>query len=292
MRLSRLARALLAPLLLAALACENPTAPQLVAGTEELDREFRDNPAAAADRVWRLLSEGSISRLLPSSLGEIHVTVDGRPRSYRAFVVERVTIPEDAGDGYPCPRVRRTLFAVRGDREGFMLSGADFTREVAPRFDFGCPGLVDSIGRPEWVPPWEPSFHGFLGGGDSAGFHAFGNVAQFHGLDGRARIAPAFVGGEICTELSRPPVDAVEVRETACEAATFEVEMELRVSKMHFPQGSAAFGPGITREEQSPPPVRTGRARRVAAPLQTVPGIRLTTRCGGERRTFGCAVTW
>ena len=280
MRLSRLARALLAPLLLSVLACENPTAPKLLEATEEFDRAFRDDPATAADRLSKLLLDANMTRLLPSSLGEIQATVDGRPRAYRAYVVERVVVPVDAEDGYPCPRVRRTLYAVRGDREGFMLSGADFTREVAPVWESGCPGLVDSIGRPEWVPPWEPTFHGFLGGPGSAAFHSFGNVGQFHGLGGRVRIEPAFVSGEGCADsASRGDSADPYVLATACEAATFEVEMELRVAKLGNPDGGA-------------PPGRTGRALRLTAPLQTVPGIRLTTRCGGERRTFGCAVTW
>jgi hypothetical protein len=277
MRLHRLLRIVLAPLALAIVACESPTAPQFLAATDRFERSLADDPGAA-DRLSGLLGDQNVSRHLPA-LGTVQLTVDGRASSYRGFVMELVVVPLDAADGYPCPRLRRTLYAIGGDREGIVLTGADFTRPITSRWP-GCRGLYYATKEPYWQLPWAPTAHGYFGGVERE---------SLAGVDGRARIEPVFAGGSACAFFS--PADSSSAPFRAdCELVDFEIELDVRFARVSQETGGASYGPGDDPRDRATPPAVLGRPLPVAARAQTVPGIRMTVYCREGLRYGGCPV--
>ena len=274
MRIHRLRRALLAPLALLALGCDRPTAPEFLEATSRYERALADDPGAA-DRLSRLLGDENASRHLPA-LGAVELVIDGRAHTYRGFVVEAVSVPVDPDDGYPCPRLRRALYAIGGEQQGLVLTGTDFAREIHP-VGFGCQGVYDSTGKTFWQRRWEPTAHGSFGT-DRGGLS---------GIDGRARIEPTFAGGGACSFFS-PGDSAASSERFDCELVTFEVQMDVRFARV---RGDPLHGPNhYDSLYHIPPPVVVGPPLRVQAAAQAVPGVRMTIHCKQYAEWGGCGV--
>ena len=269
---------MLAPLVVAIAACEQPTAPQFLEATHRFERSLRDDPGAAA-RLARVLSDGNAARYLPT-LGPIDLTVDGQATTYRGLVVERVVVPLDAADRFPCPRLRRTLYAVGEDQQVIVLSGTDFTRPIAPSWP-GCVGLFYANGIvPYWQPPAAPHASGHFGGVEREGLA---------GVEGGARIAPVFAGGAPCTAFA--PYDPNSyLPPTDCELVDFEVSMSVGFAQVREVGPSVPADSGRHPWSNVPPPVRLGPVKRVIARTQTVPGFRMTVYCRVGTRVGGCPV--
>lgn len=265
------------PLALGMAACENPTAPEFLAATDQFERSLRDDPGAGA-RLWQVLDHQIAPPWVPA-LGVVQLTVDGRAHSYRGFVLETVVVPLDPDDGFPCARVRRTLYAVGGARHAVILSGTDFTRPIAPSWP-GCGGLYHANTAPYWQPPWAPTARGHFGGAERE---------SLVGVDGRARIEPTFAGGSACAFLSPSDSSSGQLR-AECELVDFEIEMDVRFARVRQETGGAGFGPGDDPRDRATPPVVLGRPLPVAARAQTVPGIRMTVYCREGLAYGGCPV--
>lgn len=112
---------LLPLLLLLLVACEQPTAADLVRTTDRIERElYQDiqNPASA----WHGFGfDGWLGRL--PVMGTVRSELDRRSRRYRGLVFERVVLRRAAGGEY-CPSVTRTIAAADGER-GILLHTAD-----------------------------------------------------------------------------------------------------------------------------------------------------------------------
>ena len=259
-------RLLAALLLLTATAgCERPTAPELLATTDRVGREFRDDPEAAIEWLSQVMLDGNYARMIPA-LGVVPVSIDGAPpRGFGAYVVEYVAVPLDPDDGFPCPRVRRTLYAVWTERRGFTVNGADFTRPIGA-WEPGCE-VRTPLGRPVWQAPWWPVAHGIL-----VADGVFGSA-----VEGRAAIDPLGTVAGPCDFLRRPFTPQPAGAGVDCETAAFLVSGDLV-----FTWRPADRAPGLG----TPDPRRPSRV--VFAP-HPVPGIRLTFHCTKESQTFGCA---
>jgi hypothetical protein len=276
MDLRRLRAVALGLPLLAALACERPTGPELLERTERISRAVHDDPAAVG-RLWGMLGVPEGHPWLPE-LGWVRLTVDGRGREYRGFVVEMVAVPMDPNDGYPCPRVRRMLLAAEEGRRGFSIQGADFAQPIGPWT--WCPGSETPAGMHFWQPPVWPTVT----------FHD-GPVPQWNdrdaepflsGLSGEARIdALPGVAGE-CEFMKHPLHGVGQQTRVECELAEYEVSADVVLG---------VVGDGPTSYDVSPttaPEVIGDRRVRLAVPVQRVPGARLTYYCDDKVNVGGC----
>ena len=99
-----------------AIACERPTGPELVEKIEQADRALHSgSPDTNRLNAWFGGSWNYI-RLLPNAQAEpdLRAEIGGKQHTFEAFVFERIVIPRNAQDGYPC--ATRLSLATRGGR--------------------------------------------------------------------------------------------------------------------------------------------------------------------------------
>jgi hypothetical protein len=255
MVIARILRFLAISSAMGAIACERPTGPELVEKIERADRALHSgSPDTNRLNAWFAGSWNYI-RLLPNAQAEpdLRAEIGGKQHTFEAFVFERIVIPGNAQDGYPCARVYRSLLAAEGGREGFELRGSDFSKPVSE--DPYCAGRYSGSGMNFSGSPYIR----IAGSNESS----IGLV----GVSGNARIDVVGSAGQ-CSFLK---IDA---------NAEFKVDCDLRTYVV-----SANAMLAVPKNDNSSSLIRT--QRRFALPQQRVPGFRLIIHCNEKTTSFG-----
>jgi hypothetical protein len=120
-------------LLVIVAACEQPTAPEVVKHIDSIERNIASG-SPWANPVWRgKLAGGLVPAELFLRSGDttgLQVSYNGTTAVFNAFVLERVVIRQDQGDGYPCPLVNMTLIGLQGDAMAVYLRGSNFDAPI------------------------------------------------------------------------------------------------------------------------------------------------------------------
>lgn len=238
--------------ILVAAACDRPTAPELLARIDQVDRDLLSDTTAERVLTGQFAGSWNLIGLLPNGRVErnLMANIDGKEHWFKAFVFERVVIRADKNDGYPCPLVKRDLLAIEGGRLGFLLEGSDFTQSV--RESSYCDAYPESF-RPGAAPVfWAVRTE---------------KRPMIVGVSGHARIDEAARTGD-CDFLK---VDRGFPLRVDCELRDYSVQL--------------AVGLGIAKAETS----RVGgwAPRMIRVSHQRVPGLRLVIHCNERKDVVG-----
>jgi hypothetical protein len=251
-----LTRVVVVGALFALAACDQPTAPEMIAEADRVQRDFATGASGSTERLWRRLDMLMALDVAPV-VGEAVFELDGRPERYRTFVFESVIVPLDSLDGYTCPRVIRTLVAARDDRRGVMLRGADFDQPVVPLGN-PCDGRLP-------IDQWWPTLT----------VVPSPNGPSMTGVRGQSRIEQVADSSGTCEMFSpgNPSVRNQRVpfyhyTRVDCARLQFEVSADVELAR-HRVDSGAALAPKILSHDP----------KRFTIARQVVPGVRFTVYC-------------
>jgi len=238
---------------LAAAACDRPTAPELVARIDAAERDLLSDTTAERKLEGRFAGSWNLVGLLPNGRVDPNLSadIDGVEHRFKAFVFERVVVRLDPNDGYPCPLAQRSLLAIEGGRQSFLLRGSDFNQPVGK-------GTHD-CGRTLW-----------LNQADARPFlemDRIGDHPRIFGISGSARIVDEGTTG-LCSFLK---VDRSFPLKVDCELLDYRVELAVQLGV-----ASSGLTPG-----------RASPQRMLSAVSQRVPGFRLVIYCHEKGMAIG-----
>jgi hypothetical protein len=240
--------------LLAAAACDAPTAPELVERIDRVERDLLSDTTAERKLGGRFAGSWDLIRLLPNGKVEpnLQADIDGTEHWFKAFVFERVVVRLDPRDGYPCPLVMRELLAIEGGRQSFMLKGSDFSRPIGTNpyceQNLHDPGATHGA----WPFLW---------------MDRLDNGPRIVGISGNASIDDAG-NADKCSFLK---ID---------RSFPFKVDCELRHYAVQL-----SVGLGISRDDTTHGRISPQRTLRIA--YQSLPGLRLVIYCSETRTDIG-----
>jgi hypothetical protein len=239
--------------ILGAAACERPTAPELVARIDQVDRDVLSDTTAEQVLGRKLFAASwDLIRLLPNGRVERNLlaNIDGKEHWFKAFVFERVVIRIDSNDGYSCPLVHRELLGIEGGRLGFLLKGSDFSQAV--RASSYCESNPANL-RPGAAPVFWAA--------------QLGNGPSIVGVSGNARIN----GASRTSDCDFLKVDRGFPLKVDCELREYEVQLEI----------------GLAVGSDDPSPARASAHRVLRVSQQRVPGLRLIVYCSDRQDIVG-----